>query len=99
MISSIPAHLLSIPDFPLETHVDQLVSSGGINYGHHNANLVDVTMDETSHSVYLAGGQWVSFTQKTGNGGSCHGDMVAVLGGCNNLDQDVRIACVRRTDA
>jgi hypothetical protein len=56
-------------------------------------------MDDTSHSVYLACGQWVGFTQKTGNGGSCYGDMVVVLGGCNSLGHHVRIACVRRTDA
>ena len=53
-------------------------------------------MDDTTHSVYLAGGQWAGYSQK-GSGG-CSGDMLGTMKGeCNNLDTDMaqRVACVR----
>ncbi|KAK5937335.1 hypothetical protein PMZ80_010341 [Knufia obscura] len=69
-----------------------------LNYGHHASNLIDVTMDDTSNSVYLAGAQWLAFSEKTGDGGSCYGDVLpAVVAGCNNLDRERRIWCVRNT--
>ncbi|KAJ5747856.1 uncharacterized protein N7511_009552 [Penicillium nucicola] len=76
--------------------------SGALNYGHHSALLKDVTMDDTTHSVYLAGANWVGFSDKTGNGGSCSGSALTVLQGeCNNLDTahpGKRIKCVRNID-
>ena len=77
-------------------------SSGAINFPHHNDDLQDVTMDDTSHSVYLAApaGTWHAYGGNTGNGGSCSG---AILGAfkhlaCNNLDTTFssRIRCVSR---
>ncbi|KAL1863176.1 hypothetical protein Plec18170_000006 [Paecilomyces lecythidis] len=76
--------------------------SGPINFGHHSAFLRDVTMDDTSHSVYLAGANWVGFSDKTKNGGSCSGTALTVLDGqCNNLDTahpGKRVKCVRNID-
>ncbi|KAJ9212948.1 hypothetical protein DTO166G4_5452 [Paecilomyces variotii] len=73
--------------------------SGPINFGHHSILLRDVTMDDTSHSVYLAGTNWVGYSDKTGNGGSCTGAALRILNGkCNNLDTadpGTRIRCVR----
>jgi hypothetical protein len=77
-------------------------SSGALNYGHHSAFLGDVTMDDSSHSVYLAGANWVGFSDKTSNGGKCSGSALTVLQGeCNNLDTahpGKRIKCVRNID-
>lgn len=76
-------------------------SSGTLNYGHHSSGLIDVTMDDTSHSVYLAGGDWSGFSEKTSDGGSCYGDFIRLYGACNALDQTVggsnRIKCVRKS--
>ncbi|KFY43726.1 hypothetical protein V495_03822 [Pseudogymnoascus sp. VKM F-4514 (FW-929)] len=46
------------------------------SYEHHAIGLYDVTMDDTSHSVYLAAGPWNYYSDKTGNGGSCSGDFI-----------------------
>jgi hypothetical protein len=77
------------------------LSSGTLNYGHYSNNLVDVTMDDTSHSVYLAGGDWSGFSEKTSDGGACYGDYIRLYGACNPLDQTVgssdRIKCVRKS--
>jgi hypothetical protein len=78
--------------------VDQhtLHSSGDINFPHHSDTLTEVTMDDTSHSVFLAGGEWAGFSQK-GSGG-CSGELLGTMsGGCNNLDtsQEKRVACVK----
>jgi hypothetical protein len=41
-------------------------------------------MNDTSHSVFLAGSQWVGFSQKGSNG--CTGDLLGTMqGACNNL--------------
>jgi hypothetical protein len=64
-----------------------------------------VTMDDTSHSVYLTDGthsdgtarKWVGYSDKTGNGGSCKGLYLGYMGqGCVNLDtvKNVRVKCV-----
>ncbi|KAJ5506572.1 hypothetical protein N7453_005529 [Penicillium expansum] len=75
------------------------LSGGALNYGHHSSFLGDVTMDDSSHSVYLAGTNWVGFSDKTSNGGSCSGSALTLLQGeCNNLDTShpgKRIKCVR----
>ncbi|KFY03669.1 hypothetical protein O988_01343 [Pseudogymnoascus sp. VKM F-3808] len=46
------------------------------SYEHHAIGLYDVTMDDTSHSVYLAAGPWNYYSDKTSNGGSCSGDFI-----------------------
>ncbi|KAI9739298.1 MAG: hypothetical protein M1834_007511 [Cirrosporium novae-zelandiae] len=60
--------------------------SGPINYGHHSTLLHCVTMDETSHSVYLAGGTAHAYTDQScgAHGGSNIG---ALPRGCVNLDK------------
>jgi hypothetical protein len=59
-------------------------------------------MDDSSHSVYLAGyGQttWEAWDSKTGNGGGCTGVSLGLFPQleCNNLDTTFssRIKCVR----
>ncbi|GAD94196.1 small secreted protein [Paecilomyces variotii No. 5] len=72
--------------------------SGPINYGHHALELGDVTMDDTSHSVYLAGASWIGYSDKTGNGGSCTGTALGLMAQqCNDLDTvyPERVKCVR----
>ncbi|KAI0159545.1 hypothetical protein GGR57DRAFT_499873 [Xylariaceae sp. FL1272] len=74
---------------------------GPMNYEHHSPFLKDVTMDDTSHSVYLAGGTWELHSGKTENGGSCNGAWLGVSdGGCVNLDNGgqvkERIRCVSK---
>ncbi|KAK4142234.1 uncharacterized protein C8A04DRAFT_30193 [Dichotomopilus funicola] len=70
--------------------------SGDLNFGHHSDTLTDVTMDDTSHSVFMAGGEWAGYSQK-GSGG-CSGEMLGTMeGGCNNLDtgKAQRVQCVK----
>ncbi|KUI71821.1 hypothetical protein VM1G_11828 [Cytospora mali] len=88
-------------DLPKANEYTSSDCSGTMNYEHHASNLVDVTMDDTSHSVYLAGGDWSGFSEKTSDGGSCYGDYIRLYGACNGLDQAVgssnRIKCVRKS--
>ena len=79
-------------------------SSGSLAYGHHNINLGDVTMDDNTHSVYLATETpwtiWYAYSDKTGNGGHCTGALLGNFeggGGCHNLDSSLssRIRCMR----
>jgi hypothetical protein len=55
-----------------------LRSSGDINYGHSGAFVFDVTLDDTTNSVYLGNywWHWDGFTGKTTDGGSCNGSIV-----------------------
>ncbi|KAF4333205.1 small secreted [Fusarium beomiforme] len=77
------------------------------NYGHHRQDLTDVTMDDTTHSVYLNGGngfwtgtkyEWRGYSEKSN--GKCSGKKLGSLpsgGDCVNLDAHFpqRIKCVR----
>jgi len=76
--------------------------SGSINFAHKNFDLEDVTMDDTSHSVYLAvtgDDTWQAWSDKTSNGGSCTGTNLGTFShlDCNDLDTTFssRIRCVR----
>jgi hypothetical protein len=55
-------------------------------------------MDDTSHSVYITG-RFVAYAGKSGDGGRCTGEAIALLSqGCNNLDtfrSGRRVRCVR----
>ncbi|KAJ5899965.1 hypothetical protein N7495_004709 [Penicillium taxi] len=48
-------------------------SSGALNYGHYSVLLDDITMDDSTHSIYLAGTNWAEFSGKTSNDGKCSG--------------------------
>lgn len=68
---------------------------------HHSIFLSSVNLDPSSHSVYLAGGNWHAYSQPNldGNNNNCQGENLGALGGgCQNLD-DVfagqRVACVQ----
>ena len=69
-----------------------------MNYEHHSAFLNHVTMDDTTHSVYITG-NFIGYTGKTGNGGSCTGEALIIMNhACNNLDTvypGKRIKCLR----
>ncbi|KAL6364321.1 hypothetical protein LRP88_02241 [Fusarium phalaenopsidis] len=74
------------------------------SYKHESNFNVDVTMDDTSHSVYFASGPWFYCGGKTGNGGSCTDDLLGSWNNdeshpCVNLDRrgddGRRIQCVR----
>ncbi|KAK4198332.1 hypothetical protein QBC40DRAFT_266875 [Triangularia verruculosa] len=70
------------------------------NYGHNSFELGDVTMDDTSNSVYITHGQrpdgvrrwFFAYDGKTGNGGSCTGNRLTTSSssvapsGCVNLN-------------
>ena len=76
-----------------------LTSSGSLNYGHHSGLLTDVTMDDTTHSVYLSGADWMGFSDKESDGGRCSGFPIGVGQGCNNLETlkpGYRVKCVRQ---
>ncbi|KAI0126799.1 small secreted protein [Xylariales sp. AK1849] len=72
----------------------------------HTGQLVQVTMDDTSHSVYTATSaddylKWQAFDGKTSDGGECSGDLLGDLGGptkpCTDLDNyfpGQRIRCI-----
>ncbi|KAK3392229.1 hypothetical protein B0T20DRAFT_51236 [Sordaria brevicollis] len=74
------------------------------NYGHARSGLGVVTMDDTSHSVYItnSGPSWYAYSDKVGktdSGGACTGEKLGHLpNGCHNLDTKFkkRIRCVRR---
>lgn len=77
------------------------ISSGDLNYGHHAFDLHEVTMDDSSHSVYQAGTNWYLFSGKTRDGGACEGKLLAQVSSdtpaCLNLDTAVngyRIRCL-----
>ncbi|KAF5668359.1 small secreted protein [Fusarium heterosporum] len=80
-------------------------AQGTASYEHHGNHNVDVTMDDTSNSVYFGDGPWFYYSGKTKNGGSCTGQMIGSWDNdhkhpCVNLnwrsDQDTRrIKCVR----
>ncbi|KAE9571229.1 hypothetical protein CGCF415_v013036 [Colletotrichum fructicola] len=79
-------------------------AQGTASYEHESNFNVDVTMDDTSHSVYFASGPWYFFDGKTGNGGGCTGNLLGRWNNdndhpCVNLDgrdgDDRRIQCVR----
>ncbi|KAI1326450.1 hypothetical protein F5Y16DRAFT_228855 [Xylariaceae sp. FL0255] len=65
--------------------------SGAINYSHNSFFLKDVTMDDSSHSVYLTS-TWQLVDGKTGSGGSFSGlDLVTVSyprGACISLSAE-----------
>ncbi|KAK5659684.1 hypothetical protein OQA88_893 [Cercophora sp. LCS_1] len=78
------------------------------NYGHNSFFLTDVTMDDTTNSVYLTNGQdldgenmrWYAYDDKTGNGGSCTGNFLGPMAneGCININEYIagsRIRCLR----
>ncbi|KAI3319832.1 hypothetical protein HD806DRAFT_508076 [Xylariaceae sp. AK1471] len=80
--------------------------SGDLNFGHHSGFLFEVTMDDTTNSVFLSG-QWDAFEGKSGDGGTCTGLWLGDIGkggGCKNLNDDfdgkrkagARVRCVRR---
>ena len=73
--------------------------SGPINYPHVSDALFDVTMDDSSHSVYLATccKVWHAWSSKSEDGGECRGELLGELPGeCVNLDTwaHKRIKCV-----
>ncbi|KAK5635627.1 hypothetical protein RRF57_011339 [Xylaria bambusicola] len=80
--------------------------SGSVNYGHNSFLLHDVTMDDTTHSVYLTG-NWELWSGKTGNGGSCTGtkslDVSYPSGACistsaKSWHANLPVKCVRNKD-
>ena len=79
-------------------------SSGSLNFGHHSNSLGDVTMDDSSNSVYLAnearGTNWEFWDGKTNNGGTCAGVKLGLAPHleCNNLNNAYpgkRVRCAR----
>ncbi|KAI0968950.1 hypothetical protein F4678DRAFT_464141 [Xylaria arbuscula] len=80
--------------------------SGSVSYGHNSFLLHDVTMDDTTHSVYLTG-NWELWSEKTGNGGSCTGtkslDVSYPGGACistsaKSWHANLPVKCVRNKD-
>ncbi|KAJ5773222.1 hypothetical protein N7457_008118 [Penicillium paradoxum] len=74
---------------------------GSLNYGHHSLTLTDVTMDDTTGSVYLSGAHWMGYSDKTSNGGKCSGSALGVMNDkCNALNSKFsrRVKCVRRVN-
>ncbi|KAF3763432.1 hypothetical protein M406DRAFT_262231 [Cryphonectria parasitica EP155] len=79
-------------------------AQGTASYEHESNYNVDVTMDDSSHSVYFASGPWFYYSEKTGDGASCAGDLLGNWANdndhpCVNLDQrdgdSRRIKCVK----
>ncbi|KAF4465142.1 Small secreted [Fusarium albosuccineum] len=78
-------------------------AQGTASYEHESNFNVDVTMDDTSNSVYFASGPWFFYGDKTGNGGSCTGELLGKWDDennpCVNLnrrgDDGRRIKCVK----
>ncbi|KAK1988809.1 hypothetical protein LZ30DRAFT_697663 [Colletotrichum cereale] len=79
-------------------------AQGTASYEHESNFNVDVTMDDTSHSVYFASGPWFYYSEKTSNGGQCTGDLLGSWANdeanpCVNLDKrgddGRRIKCVK----
>jgi hypothetical protein len=75
-----------------------------MNFEHHSYFLKDVTMDDATHSVYLAGSTshpWQAWSEKTKDGGNCQGKYLGELGWeCQNLDRafSERVRCVKLTE-
>lgn len=71
--SKIPPHFDQVMSFALFVLTNH--SSGPLNYGHVGASLSHVTMDDSTHSVYLASPvyQWWAYDGKTKDGGKCTG--------------------------
>ncbi|KAI1760519.1 hypothetical protein GGR53DRAFT_78540 [Hypoxylon sp. FL1150] len=76
--------------------------SGDKNFSHAANGLTWVTMDDSSHCVYLANQDWShrtwqAYSDKTSNGGLCWGDVLGNLDGEeHNLDTTYskRIKCL-----
>ncbi|OTA62892.1 hypothetical protein K449DRAFT_382191 [Hypoxylon sp. EC38] len=75
--------------------------SGDKNYSHAKYGLTFVTMDDSSHCVYLANDwdkrTWQAYSEKTYNGGACWGEVLGNLNGkSHNLDTTYpkRIKCL-----
>ncbi|KAI0152054.1 hypothetical protein F4776DRAFT_11172 [Hypoxylon sp. NC0597] len=76
--------------------------SGDKNFSHARSDLTYVTMDDSSHCVYLAQSDWntrtwQAYSEKTRNDGLCYGEVLGNLGGkAHNLDTtfDKRIKCL-----
>ncbi|KAH9819778.1 Small secreted protein [Teratosphaeria destructans] len=76
---------------------------GTASYEHESNYNIDVTMDDTSHSVYFASGPWYFYSEKASDGGLCGGELIGSWQNkesepCVNLDargEDYRrIKCV-----
>ena len=79
-------------------------AQGTASYEHHSNYNVDVTMDDTSNSVYFASGPWYYYSGKSSNGGVCTGDLLGSWENdtdnpCVNLNErpgdSRRIQCVK----
>ncbi|TDZ23900.1 hypothetical protein C8034_v005983 [Colletotrichum sidae] len=79
-------------------------AQGTASYEHESNFNIDVTMDDTSHSVYFASGPWFYYDGKTSDGGSCTGNLLGSWANdndhpCVNLDRrgddGRRIRCVK----
>ncbi|KAI0172077.1 hypothetical protein GGR52DRAFT_454250 [Hypoxylon sp. FL1284] len=76
--------------------------SGEKNFSHAANGLTFVTMDDTSHCVYLAlpdwsTSTWQAYSEKTKDGGICYGDVLGNMSGEeHNLDTTYskRIKCL-----
>ncbi|EGO60430.1 hypothetical protein NEUTE1DRAFT_119607 [Neurospora tetrasperma FGSC 2508] len=78
------------------------------NYGHNSFLLYDVTMDDTTNSVYLANGYgldskargWYGYSEKSKDGGVCQGvNLGRMPEGCVNINEVAklvgRVKCVQ----
>lgn len=82
-------------------------AQGSASFEHHSNYINDVTMDDSSHSVYFASGPWYYYDGKTSNGGQCMGNLLGRWNNdnshpCVNVDNragNVRIRCVRWGDS
>ncbi|CAJ2505581.1 Uu.00g129750.m01.CDS01 [Anthostomella pinea] len=88
-------------DFPKANEYTTHDCSGDLNYGHHTFDLHEITMDDTTHSVYQAGTSWYFFSGKSENGGYCEGKFLGKTKSdtpaCLDLDNTVageRIRCM-----
>ena len=83
------------------SHFENIMLTSVLRRSHTGFGLHSVSMDPSSHSVYLAGASWHAYTEPSlaGNDNGCHGDHLGALGGgCQNLDNTFpgnRIACVQ----
>nr|CAC28780.2 hypothetical protein [Neurospora crassa] len=78
------------------------------NYGHNSFLFYDVTMDDTTNSVYLADGYgldsktrgWCGYSEKSKDGGVCQGvNLGRMPEGCVNINEVAklvgRVKCVQ----
>ncbi|KAK3351706.1 hypothetical protein B0H65DRAFT_419744 [Neurospora tetraspora] len=78
------------------------------NYGHNSFLLYDVTMDDTTNSVYLTNGYsvdgkskgWYGYSEKSKDGGLCKGvNLGRMPEGCVNINEVAklvgRVKCVQ----